>query len=83
MPYWQAKLLKMTMAGREIRGFAPYPTWPSAVISMALMAMSAMSGKERQLVRSVDAVNYLRIPLNYHTAIPIEASILFMAGRQV
>ena len=49
----------------------------------ALMAMSAMSGKERQLVRSADAVNYLRIPLNYHTAIPIEASILFMAGRQV
>ena len=49
----------------------------------ALMAMSAMSGNERQLVRSIDAVNYLRIPLNYHTAIPIEASILFMAGRQV
>ena len=39
--------------------------------------------QERQLVRPADAVNYLRIPLNYHTAIPIEASILFMAGRQV
>ena len=48
-----------------------------------IMAMSAMSGKERQLVRSVGAVNHLRIPLNYHTAIPIEASILSMAGRRV
>ena len=31
--------LKDTMAGQEIWGFAPYPTWPSTVTSMALMAI--------------------------------------------
>lgn len=34
------------MAGQEIWGFAPYPTWPSTVTSMALMAMSAMSARK-------------------------------------
>lgn len=31
--------LKDTMAGQEIWGFAPYPTWTSTVTSMALMAI--------------------------------------------
>ena len=79
MPYWQTELLKITMVGREIWGFAPYLTWPSTVTSMTSMAMSA----RKQSVHSVDVVNRLRIPLNYHTTILIEASIPFMTDRRV
>ena len=73
----------MTMAGREIWGFAPYPAWPSAVTSMALMAMSAMSGKKAISSLRRRGKPFKNTAINYHTAIPIEASILFMAGRQV
>ena len=80
MPYWQIKLLKITMAGQEIWGFAPYPTWPSTVTSMALMAM-----KRKKAISSLRRRGkpFKNTAINYHTAIPIEASILFMAGRQV
>ena len=50
MPYWQTKLLKITMAGQEIWGFAPYPTWPSAVTSIALMAMSGKKARGKHSI---------------------------------
>ena len=38
------------MAGREIWGFAPYPTWPSAVTSIALMAMSGKKARGKHSI---------------------------------
>ena len=54
----------MTMAGREIWGFAPYPTWPSAVTSMALMAMKRKKAISSLRRRGKPFKNTAKLPYN-------------------